>query len=256
LSLGSVSTLSAGLNALASGDLTGRLDGAFSADFEGLRTNLSATVASLNQMVAAVSGITAAIKSSIVEIAQGAGALARRTEQQAANLEETAASLDEITAKVKKTSDGAHRVSAIVASAKSDAARSSDVVESAVSAMGEIEMSSSQIGQIIGVIDAIAFQTNLLALNAGVEAARAGRRSRLCRRRLRGSGSGPAFRRRGEEDQGPGVDLNTTSQPWRWDRRRGRCGPGAYHRPDRRDKCRGVGDSRIGAGTGGEPQSD
>jgi methyl-accepting chemotaxis protein len=40
--------------------------------------------------------------------------------------------------------------------------------------MGEIEKSSGQIGQIIGVIDEIAFQTNLLALNAGVEAARAG----------------------------------------------------------------------------------
>ena len=43
-----------------------------------------------------------------------------------------------------------------------------------IAAMGAIEQSSSQIGQIIGVIDEIAFQTNLLALNAGVEAARAG----------------------------------------------------------------------------------
>jgi methyl-accepting chemotaxis protein len=40
--------------------------------------------------------------------------------------------------------------------------------------MSQIEHSSGQIGQIIGVIDDIAFQTNLLALNAGVEAARAG----------------------------------------------------------------------------------
>jgi methyl-accepting chemotaxis protein len=40
--------------------------------------------------------------------------------------------------------------------------------------MADIEASAEKIGQIIGVIDEIAFQTNLLALNAGIEAARAG----------------------------------------------------------------------------------
>jgi methyl-accepting chemotaxis protein len=43
-----------------------------------------------------------------------------------------------------------------------------------MSAMADIETSAEKIGQIIGVIDEIAFQTNLLALNAGIEAARAG----------------------------------------------------------------------------------
>ena len=62
----------------------------------------------------------------------------------------------------------------VVASTKADAEKSGTVVREAIEAMGRIEKSSQQVGQIIGVIDEIAFQTNLLALNAGVEAARAG----------------------------------------------------------------------------------
>jgi methyl-accepting chemotaxis protein len=44
--------------------------------------------------------------------------------------------------------------------------------------MTDISESSRKIGDIIGVIDGIAFQTNILALNAAVEAARAGEQGR------------------------------------------------------------------------------
>jgi methyl-accepting chemotaxis protein len=65
-----------------------------------------------------------------------------------------------------------------VVTARKEAENSGDIVRNAVTAMNQIEKSSSEIGQIIGVIDEIAFQTNLLALNAGVEAARAGEAGR------------------------------------------------------------------------------
>ena len=51
-------------------------------------------------------------------------------------------------------------------------------MESVVRSMGDIQTSAGRIGDIIGVIDAIAFQTNILALNAAVEAARAGEQGR------------------------------------------------------------------------------
>ena len=89
-------------------------------------------------------------------------------------MEETAAALEEITVTVNRTAAGSRQAAEAVASAKADAQASGQVVERAIAAMGEIEKSSTEITQIIGVIDEIAFQTNLLALNAGVEAARAG----------------------------------------------------------------------------------
>ena len=75
---------------------------------------------------------------------------------------------------MKKSAEGAVHASDIVGATKTEAEKSGAIVRRAVDAMGRIEKSSQQIGQIIGVIDEIAFQTNLLALNAGVEAARAG----------------------------------------------------------------------------------
>jgi len=114
------------------------------------------------------------IRSGTSEITQAADDLSRRTEQQAASLEQTAAALDEITATVRRTAEGSKHALAVVSKTKTDAEQSGEVVRQAVAAMGGIEKSSQQIGQIIGVIDEIAFQTNLLALNAGVEAARAG----------------------------------------------------------------------------------
>jgi len=72
------------------------------------------------------------------------------------------------------TAQNAKEATAIVTKAKAAAEEGGGVVKTAITAMGQIEQSSKQITDIIGIIDEIAFQTNLLALNAGVEAARAG----------------------------------------------------------------------------------
>jgi methyl-accepting chemotaxis protein len=82
--------------------------------------------------------------------------------------------LEEITTAVKDSALRAEEAGVLVTRARMGAEKSGDVVRSATVAMQEIAKSSSEIGNIISVIDEIAFQTNLLALNAGVEAARAG----------------------------------------------------------------------------------
>jgi methyl-accepting chemotaxis protein len=169
-----VRSVAQGLSRLSDGDLTYRLDEAFAAEYEQLRSDFNAAMDQLQETMRVISRNTSGIKSGTSEISQAADDLSRRTEQQAASLEETAAALDQITATVRKTAEGANHARQAVSTTKSDAERSGEIVGSAVAAMGEIEKSSGQISQIIGVIDEIAFQTNLLALNAGVEAARAG----------------------------------------------------------------------------------
>jgi methyl-accepting chemotaxis protein len=169
-----VTSVGTGLERLSAGDLTFQLKEVFTPEYEKLRTDFNGAMSQLQQTMQTVVGRTHGLRSGGLEITQASDDLSKRTEQQAASLEETAAALDEITATVRKTAEGAVEARKVVAIAKEDAEKSSAVVNEAVGAMTRIEDSSRQIGQIIGVIDEIAFQTNLLALNAGVEAARAG----------------------------------------------------------------------------------
>ena len=169
-----VGSIGAGLERLAAGDLTHRIDAALPADYAKLRADFNAAMDRLHKLVGHIVANTHAIRSGTGEIAQATDDLSRRTEQQAASLQQTASALDEITATVRRTAEGARQARDVAGRTRSDAERSGAVVRQAVTAMGEIEASSRQVGQIIGVIDEIAFQTNLLALNAGVEAARAG----------------------------------------------------------------------------------
>ena len=173
-----VQTLANGLENLSAGKLNFTLDAPFPPAYEALRANFNTAVSRLHDTIATFATSTSSLRSSAQEVSHGADELSRRTEQQAASLEETAAALEEITVTVSKTADGARQAHGVVNSARADAHTSSEIVADAVAAMGQIEASASQISQIIGVIDEIAFQTNLLALNAGVEAARAGEAGR------------------------------------------------------------------------------
>ena len=173
-----VDALRVGLGQLSDGDLTARIDDAFSADYEQLRLDFNQAVDKLLGAMRGVIENAGLINGEASEISNAADDLSHRTEKQAATLEETASALDELTSSVRSAADGATHANEVVEGARKNAEASGEVVREAVGAMGEIESSSKQISKITGVIDDIAFQTNLLALNAGVEAARAGEAGR------------------------------------------------------------------------------
>ena len=169
-----VDGIASGLDRLSNGQLNFRLNTRFAPEYEKLRADFNGAMAKLQDVMRVIVDRSSAIGASAHEISQASDDLSRRTEQQAAALEETAAALEQITATVSRSADNAVEAGSVVKAARSEAVDGQAVVGRAVTAMGEIERSSNEIGNIIGVIDEIAFQTNLLALNAGVEAARAG----------------------------------------------------------------------------------
>jgi methyl-accepting chemotaxis protein len=173
-----VNEIAMGLDHLARNDLTYRIAAPVDAQFDKVRSDFNSAMSVLDSALGVVVSATRAVGAGADEISVAADDLSRRTEQQAASLEQTAAALDEITATVNRSAEGARQAAATASTARVDAARSGEIVEEAVAAMGEIEESSGRITNIIGVIDEIAFQTNLLALNAGIEAARAGEAGR------------------------------------------------------------------------------
>ncbi|MDX3808351.1 methyl-accepting chemotaxis protein [Bosea thiooxidans] len=125
-------------------------------------------------VVRTVSSISERINAGSHRIGTDSKDLAQRTEEQAASLEETAATTEELAASVKQSFERACEAAELGIAANGVANRGGSIVGDAVIAMERIEKASGDIGDIIRVIDDIAFQTNLLALNAAVEAARAG----------------------------------------------------------------------------------
>ncbi len=164
-------------NRMAAGQLGDRL-----ADDAGLPDELAVAFNQLNVNLVSVVGDARAetekMRLSTMEIAADNRDLSARTESQAASLEETAASMEQITGTVRQSVDSARQAAQLAADASEVTRNGSQAVGTVVDTMKQIDDSSRRIGEIIEVIDGIAFQTNILSLNAAVEAARAGPQGR------------------------------------------------------------------------------
>ena len=163
---------------VSSRDLTATIDVRGRDETSRLQQALKQMNDSLRDVVRDVRGGAESIASAASQIAAGNVDLSSRTEQQASSLAETAATMEQLTTTVKQNADHAEVARGLADTAAQVAVKSGEVVAKVVGTMGQINESSRQVVDIIGVIDTIAFQTNILALNAAVEAARAGEQGR------------------------------------------------------------------------------
>ncbi len=165
-------------NRMAAGDLTRTLDSQNGGTIGRLERALNQLNVNVRSIVSDARTEVDRMGSETHGLANGNRELSERTQSQGARLEETAASMEQISGNVKQTAEAARQAASLAVQATGVTERSGQAVQEVTQNMQAINESSSRIGEIVQVIDSIAFQTNLLALNAAVEAARAGEQGR------------------------------------------------------------------------------
>lgn len=166
------------LSKVARGDLSDTLDGDYAGIFGELMININTTIEQLRAVVGQIKESSEAINTAAKEISAGNQDLSSRTESQASNLEESSSAMEQLNATVGHNAESAQKANELATNSLDTVQQGGDLVRQLVDTMSGIQASSRKIGEIVGLIDSIAFQTNILALNAAVEAARAGEQGR------------------------------------------------------------------------------
>ena len=169
-----VQSLVACVNQLAAGDLVAPLPSGASGPAGALQRALAQLSVNLRAMAGDTRTEVENLRGAIQEIAAGNLDLSSRTEAQASSLEQTAASMEQISGTARQSAASASQGEQMSRDMAQAAQRSEEAVQRVGQAMQAIDASSRKVGEILHVIEGVAFQTNILALNAAVEAARAG----------------------------------------------------------------------------------
>jgi methyl-accepting chemotaxis protein len=166
------------VDGLSEGNLSVRTPADIPESYQGVARRLDGALDALERSMISVAERTATLETSGAGLGARTQHLSETTQVQSAALGETARTLGSIVDRVRSNAVQTRDAEKTAAATRQSVERSGEVAGQAISAMADIETSAEKIGQIIGVIDEIAFQTNLLALNAGIEAARAGESGR------------------------------------------------------------------------------
>jgi len=140
-------------------------------DKDSLGRSVRSMVLKLQQLIQEVHVAASQVALGAEHINGASQSLSSGATEQAASVEEIAISMNDIRTLAKNTAGNSAKANRLTGLARETAENGNQQMQGLVFSMGEISVSSQEIGKIIKVIDDIAFQTNLLALNAAVEAA-------------------------------------------------------------------------------------
>lgn len=163
---------------LANGDFTEQIHIDTKDEIGVMASSLNTAITTLERTISEIMVASQNLSQAVQQIASGNQNLSQRTSEQASALEEIASTIEEATANIRQNAENANQANKLTIEGAQKSDEGGTVVVNAVDSINDINQSSKKIGEIISVINEIAFQTNLLALNAAVEAARAGEQGR------------------------------------------------------------------------------
>lgn len=166
------------VSACAAGNLAGTVQISGRDEFAQIGRDLEQMTESLSVSVAEIRSQAGMVGMAGQTLATASREMAQHAHEQVGSLQESSAAVHQLSNSVQHNADQAINADRLTTDLSARAEAVSHVMQEALQSMGRIEQSSQRMGEIIAVIDEIAFQTSILALNASVEAARAGETGR------------------------------------------------------------------------------
>jgi methyl-accepting chemotaxis protein len=169
-----INEISFTLNEMANNNFDLSIDREYLGDFNQIKVSLNHIIDQFNIVLKEIQVVADQVGAGAHEVSDSSQSLSQGSTEQASSVEEASASITQVAEQTKQNAVNANRASEISSKARDIAITGNEKMSDMLLAMDNINESSTKIGNIIKVIDDIAFQTNILALNAAVEAARAG----------------------------------------------------------------------------------